>query len=77
MDFSEQLQRFQFQSTLRELYEAVAGLGWKVKLTLWHPGSGEEWEVTPVGSKQTKRPTGQRIKVSVVESCDVVSEGDF
>lgn len=67
MDFSSQIQRFQFQSTLRDLFEVVAGQGWKVKLTFWDPKNGEEWEVTPIGSKQTKRPQGQRIKVSVVE----------
>ena len=74
MDFSDQLQRFQFQSTLKELFEAVAGRGWKVKLTLWDPRSGEEWEILPVSAKQTKRPRGQKIKVSVVEPVEEVIE---
>lgn len=76
-DFSDQLQRFQFQSTLKELFTAVASQGWKVKVILWNPQNGEEWEATPVGSKQLKRPT-QKIKMSVAEVAepsDAISEG--
>lgn len=62
--FMRGTERLQFKSLLNKLFTAVAKRGWKVKLTLWNPNTGEEWEVIPTSSTQTKRPT-ERVQVEV------------
>ena len=55
--FQSRIGRLKFASVLKDLFSSVKRAKWKVRVTLWDPETGEEWEVTPVGSRQTKVPT--------------------
>jgi len=58
--------KVKFIQTLKDLFRVVGRAKWKVRVILWDPETGEEWEVTPVGSRRTKSPVSP-LKCTVVE----------
>lgn len=50
------LDALQFAVKFRDMADMLKRHGWKVKVTVWND-EGDEWEVTPVGTKQTKKAT--------------------
>jgi len=68
--FQSRIGRLKFASVLKDLFSSVQRAKWKVKVIVWDPESGEEWEVTPAGSRQTKRASDRVECVVVVPAED-------
>lgn len=52
----EMLRKLRFHAVLRDLFGLVPA-HWRIRVTVWNPGTAEEWEITPVGAKQVRRAT--------------------
>lgn len=55
--FGNELPKHKLRRAIKTLFELITKPGWRAKITLWNPDTGEEWEVIPTSSLQTKKPT--------------------